>query len=206
MARRWIAATGALLLLFGYLVAKAPAIHFARRQSGWPSALRTGDLIFQDLECGERCALIRSVTHSRYAHVGILVEENGDLGVWEAFRPVGWTPLIEFVHRGIGEKLAVYRFKDTAVLPGLLAGVRAFKGRAYDGDYQWDDERIYCSELIAKAAPAGFFVPHPVGDLGSHEKRIFEMSRGRLTPKTEMVSPRDLIESSRLERIIDELH
>ena len=46
--------------------------------------IREGDLVFQDLACGMRCALIRQVTHSRYVHVGLVLMEDGERVVYDA--------------------------------------------------------------------------------------------------------------------------
>lgn len=81
--------------------------------------------------------------------------------------------------------------------------------RPYDPEYQWDDDRIYCSELIAKAVNqaegAAIFQPKAIGRLGPHADLIKRMSGGRLTEATVMVSPVDLIRTPQLERIVDEL-
>jgi len=200
-----------VLIGAGWLIAGAPARVLEERQQAWGVRIQPGDLLFQDLDCGPRCALIREVTQSHYAHVGIVLEEQGTLRVWEAYHPVGATDLVEWVRRGIAERVAIYRFRPSllAQLPAIAAAIRSFADRPYDGDYQWDDERIYCSELIAKAVnraqgPA-VFEPRPIGDLGPHAKAIARMSRGRLTPETRLVSPADLTRSPSLQRLVDEL-
>ena len=81
----------------------------AEREESWGESIQAGDLVFQDLDCGERCALIRSVTNSRYSHVGVVVEHDGARNVWEALAPVGPVPLSEWVRRGINGQVAVYR-------------------------------------------------------------------------------------------------
>lgn len=193
------------------LIARAPAAVLRQRQQNWGVTILPGDVLFQDLRCGERCELIRQVTGSRYTHVGIVLQEGGELRVWEAFAPVGPTPLVEWVRRGLHEQVAIYRLhKDLRdKLPEIAAAVRAQAGRPYDGDYQWDDERIYCSELIAKAINNVMhreaFAPHPVGPLGPHAARIEKLSAGRLTPATIVVTPIDLARSPLLERLVDEL-
>ncbi len=173
------------------------------------------DLVFQDLACGERCQLIRDITHSPYSHVGVVQEDDGERVVWEAYGPVGPTALSEWVRRGREEAVAVYR--PSAALAAqtsrVLAAVATMEGRPYDGLYLWDDERIYCSELIAKAyaqalSPEQFdgldLQPHAV-DLGVHATRVAQLSGGLLTEATLMVTPIDLVRSPGLERLVDEL-
>jgi hypothetical protein len=209
--RRAIIVAGATLILLGvgWLIATAPARVLEERQRAWGVRIQEGDVVFQDIDCGVRCALIREVTQSRYAHVGIVLNDRGALRVWEAYEPVGSIDLVDWIHRGIGERVAIYRFRSRFPLAAMASAIRSFAGRPYDGDYQWDDERIYCSELIAKAANqvqgSPIFVPKPIGDLGPHAELIKRMSHGRLTEKTVLVSPLDLTRSSSLEMLVDEL-
>lgn len=186
----------------------------ARALAAWEeehAAIRAGDLVFQDLECGVRCTLIREVTRSRYVHVGVVLGEGDERVVWEAFAPVGPTPLAEWVARSAGGQVALYRPRPGTVgtrLAELQPALEAMRGRPYDGDYQWDDEAIYCSELIAKAyeevAGEPVLPPHPV-DLGPHAARVAAMSEGRLTSATPMVPPVDLTRHPDLARIVDPL-
>lgn len=191
----------------------APERALARRERAWGTRIRAGDLVFQDLACGLRCDLIRAVTSSPYSHVGIVLEENGERVVWEALGPVGPTPLAEWIERGRGQRVAVYRPRAPllADLNAVAAEVRRMRGLPYDGDYQWDDDRIYCSELVAKAFERAsgrvWFSPRPLGpgSFGPHRATIHRMSRGRLTETTPLVAPVDLIRSAHLEPIVDEL-
>ncbi|MEZ4251770.1 MAG: YiiX/YebB-like N1pC/P60 family cysteine hydrolase [Polyangiales bacterium] len=168
--------------------------------------VRPGDVVLQDLRCGERCAAIRAVTRSRYTHVGVVLEEEGELVVWEALAPVGPTPLGEWARRG---RLAVYRPPlDETTYPRFADAVRAYAGRPYDGSYLWDDGRIYCSELVAKAWRDAFgealVEPRPVS-LGAWASRAATLTNGELVDGTPMVSPADLVRSGRLVKLVDEL-
>ena len=124
----------------------APERALAEREQRWGFEVQAGDLVFQDLACGMRCQLIREVTHSRYVHVGLVMVEEGERVVYEAYEPVGPTPLAEWVARGVEREVAVYRpdAELLARLPVARAGIETMLGRPYDGDYQWDDARIYC--------------------------------------------------------------
>ena len=182
------------------------------REAALEIEIRSGDLVFQDLRCGLRCEAIRAVTESRYAHVGIVIVEDGERVVWEAFGPVGPTPLAEWAARG---EIALYRPRlhdaplDEESLSRLARALRTYAGRPYDGSYRWDDERIYCSELVAKAWRDAFgeplVEPRPVS-LGAWATRAAQMTNGELVDRTPMVSPADLVRSGRLVRVVDELH
>lgn len=212
---KWIVGAAAFVGLFLFWVSGTAARALDEREVAWGVSIREGDLVFQDLACGERCQLIRDITDSPYSHVGVVQEEKGERVVWEAYGPVGPTPLSEWVRRGREQAVAIYR--PTAALgahtPRLLAAVETMAGRPYDGLYLWDDERIYCSELIAKAYAAALSAdlfetlelqPHAV-DLGPHAARVAQLSDGLLTEETLMVTPVDLVRSPGFERVVDEL-
>lgn len=206
---RMLAFAGLTVAAMAWWASGASERALAEREISWGHSVRAGDLVFQDLECGERCALIRSVTRSRYSHVGVVVERDGERWVWEALAPVGPVALSEWVRRGIDGDVAIYR-PSTSLQPlrsGVEEAMQAMAGRPYDGNYQWDEERIYCSELVAKAyVDAGrvLVAPHGV-DLGHHEARVARLSGGRLTSETLMVTPADLIHSGLFERVVNEL-
>jgi len=191
----------------------APERQLAEAEVRWGVAIQPGDLVFQDLDCGLRCELIREVTHSRYAHVGVVLDERGERVVWEALGPVGPTPLAKWLHRGRGHDVAVYRPTGRLArgLDAIAREVRTMRGLPYDSDYQWDDERIYCSELYAKAVRRAtgeeHFPPHALGPgaFGRHAGTIQRLSKGKLTEQTLMVSPLDLARSGDLARLVDEL-
>lgn len=199
---RWIVASFGLVFAVALWASGASARELEKREATWGIEIRHGDLVFQDLDCGMRCELIRRVTQSRYSHVGIVIADGDERVVWEAFHDVGPTPLSEWVARGRGDALAVYR---PARLPhDLEARLESMRGLPYDGDYQWDDARIYCSELVVKAWDSVLVEPHPV-ELGAYEEQVARMTEGRLTSSTPLVSPRDLVDSGRFRLIVDEL-
>lgn len=163
------------------------------------------DVVFQHLDCGLRCSLIEQITESPFTHVGIVLEENGQRVVWEALGPVSPTPLAEWVARTGGE-LAVYRFDDEVrgSAERIAAEVRNMRGLPYDSDYQWDDDRIYCSELVAKAVKraTGITLSTPrTFSFGKEAATVAQLTNGRLTEDTEVVAPVDLAESRHLRLI-----
>jgi hypothetical protein len=200
--------------VFVGLVKTQPARSLRQRQERWHHVIGPGDLLFQDIDCGLRCDLIRVMTHSPYVHVGlVLADAQGQPVVWEAFNPVGPTPLMDFIQRGRDHLLGVYRLEPALLdhLPQIAAATQAMAGRPYDSDYQWDDERLYCSELIEKAVQQATGVelapPRPLGPgaFGEYRDTIKAMSKGRLTEQTPITSPVDLTRSPHLQRIADEV-
>ena len=209
-----LAITAVVAIAFVAVVKTQPARSLRHRQAAWNHVIAPGDLLFQDIDCGLRCDLIRLVTHSPYTHVGIvLADAKNQPVVWEAFEPVGPTPLLDFVERGRGGLLAIYRLEPALLekLPAIAASVEAMRGKPYDADYQWDDERIYCSELIEKAVEQGAGVqlaaPHPLGPgaFGQYAATIKRVSKGKLTEQSPLTSPLDLTRSPHVQRIVDEL-
>ena len=198
-----LAVTLALLGAFVAYAKGAPARRLAALEKG--ARIEPLDLVFQDLDCGLRCDLIRQITQSRYTHVGIVLEEHGQRVVWEAFGPVGPTPLADWIDRTGGD-VAVYRFDDElrSSRDAISREVRNLRGLPYDRDYQWDDDRIYCSELIAKAvkrATGTMLAPPRTFSFGKEKDTVARLSNGKLTEDTPIVAPVDLSTSPHLRKI-----
>lgn len=116
--------------------------------------LRDGDLLFQHMG-GEQGMALQLATGSPWTHVGIAFRDDGQWQVLEAVGPVKWTPLAEWLEQGNGE-FAVMRLAEAdrllneAALARLREAAEPFVGIGYDWKFGWDDELIYCSELIWK--------------------------------------------------------
>lgn len=86
----------------------------------------------------------------------------------------------------------------------MVAAAQNYLGRPYDTRYQWDDDRIYCSELVEKAfqQSSGFPLGRTVrlGDLNWRPYRhTIEHYEGGPPPlDREMITPRDLARSEQL--------
>ena len=113
--------------------------------------LHTGDIVLQASQSG-MAESIRRATRSPYSHVG-LVEVARD-GVWviEAVSPVSRTPFAKWKRRGLGGHLTVMRPRlEPDQLGAAVAAAKRDLGKPYDVRYAWDDENVYCSELVVKA-------------------------------------------------------
>lgn len=137
-----------VVLLGALLLAAAPA----------PAAgpdLRTGDLVFQTSRSRQSAAIQRA-TRSPWSHVGIVEVTPKGTFVLEAIQPVSRTPWERWRARGAGGRVLVMRPKlDPAVAARVIVAAKRLLGRPYDPWFRWDDERIYCSELVAKAFERG---------------------------------------------------
>ena len=84
--------------------------------------------------------------------------------VFEAAARVGYTPLEQWVARGVGRKWLVMRLRDKAFTPtperlrALRRAAAAFEGKPYDLFFEWTDKAQYCSELVWKIYKNGLGV------------------------------------------------
>lgn len=117
-------------------------------------AVRTGDLLFQDLDCGATCDAIEGVTQgvrgARLSHVGIAdVDPGGAVHVIEAYDGVTRTPLAAFLARTGGRYVhARLRGPGAALAAAAARAARRHVGRAYDPLFRMGDDAYYCSELV----------------------------------------------------------
>jgi len=126
-------------------------------QSGKDFAWQTGDLIFQDLDCGEMCDAIEAVTQGyegkAFSHVGLVSREGDSVMVIEALgQGVQMIPLEAFIRR-TKHKMYVGRVKPAYKKLAGKAVVFAKKpmGKPYDDAFLYDNGKYYCSELIYDA-------------------------------------------------------
>ena len=113
---------------------------------------KTGDVVFQSTK-GEQAEAIRKATGSRFTHCGVVFEAGGEWKVLEAVQPVKVTPLAEFQKRSLPGTFQVRRLKQP-LAPESLELARAWGqkqvGLNYDVHFRWDDQTLYCSELVWK--------------------------------------------------------
>ena len=119
-------------------------------------SLQSGDVVLQ-ASTSERSALIRRASRSPYSHVGLVEVAKDGVFVLEAIQPVSRTPLARWAERGEGGWVTVLRPRglDGAARNRVVAAAKKELGKPYDGRYRWDDERLYCSELVVKAFARG---------------------------------------------------
>ena len=171
--------------------------------------LQEGDIVFSGSRRGQGEAII-AATGSRYTHCGIVFEKDGRLMVLEAVQPVGVTPLEEFMRLGDPSAFKALRLKS-AVTPEAYRKARAWAssqiGRNYDIAFRWDDEKLYCSELVWKVyqkAGVELCQPRRFRDYNLERpavRKMIEQRYGgmdRLPMDEKVVAPSDLAGSSQL--------
>lgn len=182
---------------------KIKAVDYARTLD-----IREGDFIFQHLP-GKLLRVIADVTQSQYSHCGIIVRKSDGFYVLEAIGPVIETPLEEWINRGIGHRITIVRLKEKfrKKIPKIIEAAYKFKNLPYDILYQWDDEKIYCSELIYKAAFKGVGIKLAdfveLGNLNwqPHEAFIRYMTGGDLPLDRRMITPEDIAKSEKVDTV-----
>lgn len=172
-------------------------------------ALRDGDIVFSGSDAGQGAA-ISAATRSPYTHCGVVFIREGKTMVLEAVQPVGVVSLEIFKSRAKSGTFKARRLRTPLSLGSYQlakAWAEAQVGKAYDSKFLWDDNNMYCSELVWKIFQrAGVMLcePRRFRDYHLDDARVDRVIRERHgdlenLPKDEnVVAPSDLAESSLL--------
>ncbi len=170
--------------------------------------LREGDILLQHF-ASKLGSVIADVTDSQYSHCGMVVMQGGEPHVIEAIGPVRIIPAEDWFKQG-----HLHRF--TQVRPRNLTREQISKvrreaekmlGRPYDIQYEWDEQKIYCSELVYKAFDRALGIEvgsrQKLGDLNwiSHPLFITYLAGGKLPLRRVMVTPESLVHSEHVKLI-----
>jgi hypothetical protein len=181
------------------------------------SRLHDGDLIFQSSHSTQSRA-IEIATKSKFSHMGIVLTVEGRQMIYEAVGPVQYTPLKQWIKRGIERHFTVRRLKnaDSILTPEHLAALKKageeLKGKPYDFVFGWSDEKVYCSELIWKMYDRALHIH--IGEL--QYLRDFDLSNPIVREKIQerypngapldeaVISPERMFSSNLLETVVEE--
>lgn len=172
---------------------------------------KNGDLIFQ-ISRSSQSKAIQLATHSKYSHCGIIYQKGTEYFVFEAVQPVKLTPLNEWIARGEKHHFVVKRLKNAEsiltpkVLDAMQKEGKKLQGKKYDIYFGWDDQRIYCSELIWKIYKRGANIEigklQRLKDFDLENKLVrkkLEERYGKRIPLSEkVISPASIFEDSQL--------
>lgn len=117
--------------------------------------IQNGDIIFQTSQSNQSKA-IQLATNSKYSHMGIIYENNGQYFVYEAVQTVKMTPIKKWIDRGENEHYVIKRLRNAnqiltnSNLTKMKQIGEKFKGKPYDILFEWSDDKMYCSELVWK--------------------------------------------------------
>jgi len=179
-------------------------------------ALQTGDIIFQSSRSGQSYA-VQLATHSKYSHVGMIVQLSAGTYVSEAVQPVKYTPLENWIGHGDGRHYVVKRLKPTVhkITPEeaekLVSACNKHKGKNYDLYFEWSDDNIYCSELIWKVYKEtlgielgalqelrSFDLSHPVV-----QEKVQERYGDKIPLDEKVISPGQMFASENLYTVVE---
>lgn len=114
---------------------------------------KDGDIIFQSSQSSQSKA-VEQATNSPYSHMGIIFIKNGKPYVFEAGSKVAYTPLTSFIERGKNRYYVIKRLKDHNLsvkeTNKLKLVAKTFENKPYNIWFGWNDNYIYCSELVWK--------------------------------------------------------
>jgi len=171
--------------------------------------LKTGDIVLQASQSG-MAESIRKATRSPYSHVGVVEVGKDGVFVVEAISPVSRTPFAKWKRRGKGGHLTVLRPRVTEEqAAAAVTAARSQLGKPYDVRYGWDDERIYCSELVVKAFQRGAGVTYgervrlDALELGAFEKAL--AAKLGVPLSQEVVPPGSLASDPQLEVVFSDI-
>lgn len=172
---------------------------------------QNGDIIFHTSKSSQSKA-IQLATKSKYSHMGIIYETDGQFYVYEAVQPVKLTKLNDWIKRGENSHYVVKRLRDSdrlltnESLKKMKVLGEKFKGKNYDIYFEWSDDKIYCSELVWKIYKEALDIE--IGNL--QELRDFDLTNDMVKNKMKerygdkipydekVISPGTMFESDKL--------
>ena len=199
-------------LLFSVLAVNAlpffKAAHHPRYER-----LQTGDIVFQDTG-GAQGKAVTAATNSNFTHCGVVFEQDGKLYVFEAVQPVKIVPLN--VWKARSKVFHARRLKDRAKLTNnslvkAMAWGERQLGKDYDFKFLWNDEQLYCSELVWKvyhqATGIKICEPKRFKDYDLEDQAVLKIivqrygERENLPMNELVVAPSDLADSPLLDEV-----
>ncbi len=160
---------------------------------------QNGDIVFH-ISNSEQSEAIQLATKSEYSHCGLIYKKENDFFVVEAIQPVCLTPLDDWIARGEKGHYVVKRLKNAhqILTPDILKKMKMegekFIGKNYDFNFNWNDDKIYCSELVWKIYKRATGIEigklEKLGDFdltNNNVKTILEKRYGKNIPINEIV-------------------
>jgi hypothetical protein len=141
--------------MFCYCCTLAPSCNHSQHSE----QLQEGDLLFQNLNCGDLCNAIEAVTEGvngkDFSHCAMVVNVNDTLKVIEAIGyKVQVNSLKKFFARSgdttVIQNITVGRVKHQFenLIPNAISNAKQLIGQTYDDEFLLGNGKWYCSELI----------------------------------------------------------
>lgn len=172
---------------------------------------REGDLVFQALPLEvDLVRAIEGITRSHYSHVGVLHRREGEWTVIEATSEgVVYTPFEKWKSIGRDNRWAAYRIMagQREHVPAFMQNLHPHAGKRYDFNYELDEEKLYCSELVyhawQKTTGQQMGRLTRIGDLNwqPFAETIKKYNGGPMPPDRQLISPVELSRAPQLERV-----
>lgn len=162
------------IVLFFYCCTLAPSCNYLHQNE----SLKEGDLLFQDLNCGDLCNAIEAVTEGvngkDFSHCAMVVKINDTLQIVEAIGDrVQVNSLKDFFARSSDtssmQNITIARVKRE--FEPLIHEATTFAkqqiGQPYDNEFLLENGKWYCSELLYQSFKEAnnqndFFVLEPM--------------------------------------------
>ena len=189
----------------------------ANRAPPQTSSFRDGDLIFQR-STSQQSEMVGALTRSHWTHMGVVVMEPSGPLVFEAVSPVKRTPLHAFIARGKGGNYVVKRLRDSEarLTPEVVREMKTlgarWLGRPYDSKFRWDDETLYCSEIVHKLFARGARVElgriERARDMNLEDPRVKQalgqrFKPGEFNPDEPVVTPDSIFRDPQLVTVLE---
>lgn len=114
------------------------------RRGGDLSTLREGDIVFIETRSFQS-KFVKMGMMSIWSHCGIAVNTPEGVQIMEADTTVRILPIERFIDKSVGKKFIVKRPVQQLTKPIDQA---EWLGRWYDLNFSFDNEEVYCSELV----------------------------------------------------------
>ena len=124
-----------------------------------PETLQEGDLLFQDLNCGELCDAIEAVTEGvngkDFSHCAMVVKINDSLQVVEAIGDQVQVNTIKDFFARSGDTASIQNItvgrvleKYQPIITKACLKAKEYIGQPYDDVFLMNNKSWYCSELL----------------------------------------------------------
>lgn len=114
------------------------------RQGGDLSTLREGDILFIETTSFQS-KFIKLGMLSIWSHCGIAVDTPEGIQIMEADTTVRILPVEKFIDKSVGKKYIIKRPEQQLTKP---INKDKWLGKWYDLKFSFDNDEVYCSELV----------------------------------------------------------
>jgi uncharacterized protein YycO len=164
------------------------------RRGGDLSALREGDIVFIETTSFQS-KFVKMGMLSIWSHCGIAVDTPEGVQIMEADTTVRIVPVERFIKKSVGGKYIIKRPEQQLSQP---INKERWLGKWYDLKFSFDNEEVYCSELVWLIYKEQGIELCPPIKINEHFMVRFKMLQEALrergiSPEQEAVAPCDLL-------------